>query len=129
VNWHNQIICLYEEWRGLTEREGEAIQHSDWPSVSACQAAKDTLQKRIIASEEALDLCIASAQWREIEDQVRGLLSELMALEQRNSRLLAGQRQKASESQAELGAARQQLRGVQRAYGPGMNSGTWQSYS
>jgi hypothetical protein len=126
----NELMALYQEWRTLSEAEGEAIQSAIWPQVNRCQSAKSQLQTRILAAHELFqaELAAHGLDAREHEAQYRKTIAELILLEQRNGEFLDAQRQRAAAQIRELGRTRQNLRHVHRAYA-GPREAAWNSYS
>ncbi len=126
----NNLMSLYQEWRTLTEAEGEAIRSATWPQVYRCQAAKSQLQARILAAHERFqaELAANGLDAREHEAQYRKTIAELILLEQRNGEFLEAQREQAQAKLRELSRTRQNLRQVQRAYA-GAQQPAWNSYS
>jgi hypothetical protein len=123
MNIERTLLALCEEWRTLSEAEGDAIQASDWARVQKCQKDKHELQEQIRrASSQILE------QGRPSLDQFRAIAKKLLALEVKNRQSLALQQEKARRYQRELQQAERNLRQVHRAYAPG-NRSLWHSYS
>lgn len=117
----DELSALYQQWRSLTEDEGEAIEAGDWTSVEQFQATKARLQPRIIEVSQRLDVATH-------ERQFRAIVEELMQLERRNSASLQGRRQAANEQMRELDKASRHLRQLHKSYVPPART-HWQSYS
>lgn len=117
----DELSALYQQWRCLTEDEGEAIEAGAWVSVEQFQAAKARLQPRIVELSQRLD---AGTH----ERQFRALIEELMQLERSNSALLQRRRQAADEQMRELDKASRHLRQLHKSYVPPARP-HWQSYS
>ena len=116
-----ELSALYQQWRSLSEDEGEAIEAGAWASVDQFQTAKARLQPRIVEVSQRLDAATHERQFRkEVE--------ELMQLERRNSALLQRRRQTADEQMRELDKAGRHLRQLHKSYVPPART-HWQSYS
>ncbi len=124
------LAALYEDWRRLSEDEGQAISQGAWDLVDRCQTAKFELQARIIAASDRLQ-----AEWAESPDRraaeephFRQLVEQLICLESRNSERLASQRRTAEADRQALDKSTRSLRDIQRLYG-GPRGPSWNSYS
>ena len=117
----DELSVLYQQWRSLTEDEGEAIKTSAWTSVEQFQTAKSRLQPRITEVSQRLDTTTH-------EQKFRVVVEELMRLERRNSALLQRQRQAAEEQKRELDRTSRHLRQLHKSYIPPART-HWQSYS
>jgi hypothetical protein len=113
------FVSAFEEWRGLTEVEGGAIERSDWPCVASCQARKKSLQAILTNLSRPLRATAGSANPipADLPAEVRALVAELVALETRNASLLAAKRQAALVERVELDRAGINLRRVRGSYG------------
>jgi len=116
-----ELSALYEQWRRLTQSEGQAIEAASWTQVEQYQAAKARLQPRITEVSQRLE---APAHAR----QFRAVVEGLMELERRNSALLQRQRRAAEQHQQELDRTSRNLRQIHKSYLPSARS-HWQSYS
>lgn len=121
---------LYGQWRALTDAEGDAIRAGDWSAVKNVQSRKEILKRELLAAAD-----VWHAEWskpdegkREYERVFRPVISELIALEQRNHAWLCEQRARAQAEINELDASSRNLRGINRAYSSGTRS-CWQTYS
>ena len=125
-----ELTRLYQEWRRLSEAEGDAIRRNEWPVVEDCQGAKYRLQSGITVATELYqsDLDHSGADPLDYDRQFRGIVAELIQLEERNGKWLEDQRRKAREQQEELARTTASLRQVRRAYASG-KSAAWTSYS
>ena len=125
-----ELWNLYEQWRGLTEAEAEAIRSASWGRLSEWQDAKFRLQQEIIQATEAFqtEQVCNELNREELECQFRTLIGELILLETRNGELLAVRRQSAKREQMEMDRSHRNLRQIQRSYAP-QRSVLWQSYS
>jgi hypothetical protein len=117
----DELFALYQQWRTLTEDEGEAIEIGDWPSVEQYQTAKTRLQPRIVELSHRLGNVTH-------EQRFRGIIEELMQLERRNGALLQRRRQAADEQMGEMDRASRHLRQIHKSYVPPART-HWQSYS
>jgi hypothetical protein len=124
------LRSLYEEWRHLTETEGEAISHSQWQEVTHHQALKEELKERIIVAAQEWQEAWPEAEVgrREYERQFRPIVSELITMESHNHECLCRQRQKLQAQLEHLNRTTRSLHGVRCAYGAPTSS-HWQSYS
>lgn len=124
------LVEAYQSWEQLTQAEGAAIESDDWARVQQCQQTKKGLQKQIIQLTEAAQAeCIeAGVDQKSLERDVRRIINGLIALESRNSELLAGRRVVAEVAKADLDQAAHNLRRVQKSYAP-PSAALWNSYS
>lgn len=125
MNPSDELAALYQQWRRLTESEGQAIRAAIWPQVDQCQAAKLALQPRISEVSSVLDPAVH-------EQRFRPVVEELMQLERRNRELLQAQRQIAQMQKDELDHAGRNLRQLHRSYVPAdapHRGAHWQSWS
>lgn len=126
---HHRLLDLYAEWRRLTELEGAAIGRDEWPTVAQQQALKRELQTRIVEATELWNReAEAGSESARFERELRPLVADLIQLESRNHARLCERREQARVALASLDRSASQLRGIQRAYGPGEGT-CWQSYS
>ena len=127
---HHQLLKLYQQWRYLTEAEGLAIQSADWETLAEHQDDKQLLQDLIQTASDGFHAEIKSCGTggEALEKQLRQMVNDLTALELRNGRALAVQRQLAEKQEVELQKASRSLRQIQRAYAPGRQA-SWHSYS
>jgi hypothetical protein len=120
------ITNLLEQWRRLTEAEGEAIRTGAWPSVKELQGAKAGLQRDINAAMEKWKReNPGAAPWKH---PFRREVDRLISLEVRNSELLAQQQQRLQLEKASSDRALLTLRRVQGSYAQKPETG-WNSYS
>jgi len=124
------LLEAYEDWRRLTELEGEGIRARDWTLVTDCQNRLATLQTRMIRLTSD-----ARAEWRrtgtdlsEKESHLRQTVSSLMELEMANSASLSAAKEPACLKMNQLDSARQNLKRVERTYSSTGSAG-WNSYS
>ena len=125
-----ELSRLYQEWRRLSEAEGEAIRRQEWPVVEDCQGAKYKLQSVITMATELYlaDLAHPGGDPADYDRQFRGIVAELIQLEERNGQWLEDQKRRAREQQEELARTTASLRQVRRAYASG-KAAAWTSYS
>ena len=112
------LLDLYGRWRDLSDQEGGAITAGEWNCVASCQAAKQNLRGLI---EESWSQLRCESGWEadgrsEIERRLRPVVSELLALEERNAEWLALQRKKGVAQDQQLRQSWRTLRQVQQAY-------------
>jgi hypothetical protein len=125
-----ELNGLYQEWRRLSEAEGEAIRRGEWPAVEQCQEAKYKLQSCITMATEVYqsDLAHPGGDPLDYDRQFRGIVADLIQLEERNGKWLEDQKRQAREQLEELARTSSNLRLVRRAYASG-RSAAWSSYS
>jgi predicted nucleic acid-binding Zn-ribbon protein len=117
----DELSALYQQWRSLSEDEGEAIEAGVWASVEQFQGAKARLQPRIVEISQRLDVATHERQFRKV-------VEELMQLERRNNGMLQRRRQAADEQMRELDKTGRHLRQLHKSYVPPART-HWQSYS
>jgi len=117
----DELSALYQQWRSLSEDEGEAIEAGAWANVDQFQTAKARLQPRIVEISQRLDVDTHERRFRKV-------VEELMQLERRNSALLQHRRHAADEQMRELDKASRHLRQLHKSYVPPACT-HWQSYS
>jgi hypothetical protein len=125
-----ELARLLAEWRRLTELEWQAILQDRWPELTRHQQDKAGLRPQIARLLEQVRAVRPARQTtvEPVADPLRGAVSELIALQKRNSEALHA---KCRSKRAELEGLSQTLRnlqGVRRAYG-GLEAHVWQSYS
>jgi hypothetical protein len=130
MNRFKDLWRLYDQWRRLTELEGEGIRLADWGQVAACQKMKEALQTQIIEAARAwpTQAWKSTGSETETEQTLGSLIDQLLALEQRNSEWLRTKREAAQVQKAELEKASRNLHQVQKAYVSGPPP-LWHSYS
>jgi len=111
----NRLASLYEEWRLMSEAEGEAIRTSAWQQVHHCQNTKADLQSKIVSATEELNAALFSAE--EIRQQFRPVLEHLISLEIRNNQLLGDGRAQLEHERDQLDKNQRNLRQIHGAYG------------
>lgn len=124
------LFDAYNSWEELTQAESAAIQSGDWPRVTECQQTKLVLQKRIInLTESAQAECIESGKdGKSFDRDLRPIINNLIAMETRNSELIAVRRQMADVEKLNLDQTSQNLRRLQKSYSP-PTAAVWNSYS
>ena len=125
-----ELIEALSEWHRLSELEGEAIIKRNWPAVAEQQGRKSQLQG-------AIQLAMASRQNGALDgfkpgsptgSDARVTVDELIALEQRNARLIGEARKSRLADSDRLSRSLRDLHGVRRAYAADLRP-HWQSYS
>jgi hypothetical protein len=123
------LIGLLEEWRRLTDLEGQAIRSENWEILAAQQEQKKQLRRTL---DQALEMSARTpsdtSRVNLREEKLQAMVSVLVALEKANLELLSS---KSRNQQLEMDRANGtsfQLQGVRRAYGDAAAS-HWQSYS
>ncbi|HTI69010.1 MAG TPA: hypothetical protein VMF06_03545 [Candidatus Limnocylindria bacterium] len=126
----DRLFAAYDQWRQWSEKEGQAIQASDWPVVRDCQRAKLELQPQILRFTETsrTEHLQTGGDWKGTEREVRRQVSELIALEMRNETWLHEVRERAESQLTECSRSRRSLRQVHRSYVPPA-APAWASYS
>jgi hypothetical protein len=116
----NRLASLYEEWRLLSESEGDAIRSLAWQRVEHCQTAKAQLREQIIRVIESTTPVNNSAE--EIRRQFRPVLEHLIELERRNSEWLQLERERLEHEQADLSRGAQAVQRMRGTYGAGVHA-------
>ncbi len=130
IDSRNELMALYQEWRDLSEAEGQAIRSAIWSDVDECQNAKGRLQSRILSATELLqaDLVARGENPQCYDAEFRNVVAELILLEERNSKWLAEVKEAKLAQRQELNRSSQNLRQVRRAYTRNRQP-AWNSYS
>lgn len=115
MNSHRQLASLYEEWRLMSEAEGDAIRSLAWQRVNHCQNAKAELRNKILNAIEGVGCNRGNAE--ELQHHFRPVLEHLMSLEVRNGEWLAAERQKLDCEQDELNRRQRSIRQLRGSYG------------
>jgi hypothetical protein len=115
MNAHHRLTALYEEWRLMTESEGDAIRSLAWPRVEHCQRIKANLRERILEASEHAAREVDSAE--AVRHRFQPVLEHLIELEVRNSEWLANERRNLELEQGELNRSRRTIRQLQGTYG------------
>jgi hypothetical protein len=116
-----ELHALYQQWRRLTEEEGQGIAASDWGQVEQCQSAKARLQPRIVEVSQRLAPSVHQLQFQPV-------VAQLLELERANRVRLDAQRGDAQARRQELDRATRHLRQLHLSYVPPARA-NWQSYS
>jgi hypothetical protein len=124
-----QLWELYQQWKQLTEAEGNAILNSNWREVHRCQAAKQQLQPEIIrVTESAKAEYFNNSDQREFDLRIRECVNELIVLETRNSAVLEQRLEALEKERGELEQTAGRLRQVHKSYVPAKGP-VWDQYS
>jgi hypothetical protein len=123
---HTELLNLYEEWKGLTEKEGAAILELNWAEVRSCQKTKQQLQPRIIRATDAAKN--APGQGSEFQARIRHCVNELILMETRNSEALEKRLEAAENEMNSLDRTSYRLKQVQKSY-TGARAPSWNQYS
>jgi hypothetical protein len=114
MNARARLASLYEEWRLMTESEGDAIRSLSWSRIEHCQHVKAGLKERILETIEAAD---GPASAEKLHRELRPVLEHLISLELRNSEWLEAGRLKLEAEQAGLNRHRRVVQQLQGSYG------------
>lgn len=126
IDTNAELLELYQEWKRLTEKEGAAIQSSNWAEVRHCQKAKQQLQPKII---QASDLAkTAQEAGSDFEGRIRECINELIRLETRNSETLERMLEAVEQEKNGLDRTSHRLKQVQKSY-TGSRGSAWDQYS
>jgi len=112
---YHRLAALYEEWRLMTESEGDAIRSLAWQRVEHCQRIKAELRGKIVEVLGSAGAGLDSAE--ELCRRTRPVLEHLIELETRNDAWLAVERQKLEREQEELNRSRRAIRQLHGSYG------------
>jgi hypothetical protein len=120
---------LYDDWKELTEREGNAIRSTDWVEVRRCQRAKEQLRPKIVTVTERLKTQASSDLERtELNGRIRACVNELIELERKNSSTLEQRMAEIQQERAALDETSSRLRKVHQTYAPAQPP-IWNQYS
>jgi len=124
------VRAYYEQWRTLTEAEGDAIHSGLWKKVEQLQETKRQLQELILGATRELrvECARAGADAAAVEQQLHGLVEQLVQLESRNGQSLAEQLHQTQAQLQQLDAAGRNLNQIRRAYGHAREA-NWESFS
>ena len=117
----NRLASLYEEWRLMSESEGDAIRTSAWQRVEHCQNVKADLREKILHAMETTGHGLSSPE--EMRHQFRPVLEHLIGLEVRNSELLAIERGKLEVEREDVNRSQRTIRQLQGSYGARVQGG------
>lgn len=115
LDTHRHLASLYEEWRLMSESEGDAIRSLAWQRIEHCQSTKMGLRERIVQIVETAGAGEGVAE--DLGRRFRPVLEHLIQLERRNSEWLAAERQKLESERAGLNRDQRSIRQLQGAYG------------
>ena len=124
------VRAYYEQWRTLTEAEGDAIHSGLWKKVEQLQETKRQLQELILGATRELrvECARAGVDAAAVEQQLHGLVEQLVQLESRNGQSLAEQLHQTQAQLQQLDAAGRNLNQIRRAYGHAREA-NWESFS
>lgn len=112
---YHRLAALYEEWRLMTESEGDAIRSLAWQRVEHCQRSKANLQEKIVEASEHAAHTVDSAE--AIRQRFRPVLEHLIGLELRNNEWLATERRNLEIEQKEVNRSHRTIRQLRGTYG------------
>ncbi len=120
----------YDQWRSLTEAEGEAIRGGHWPQVAQLQETKRQLQPLILGATRELraECARCGVDAAAVEEQLRSLVEQLVQLESRNGQSLAEQLRQSHAQLQQLDIAGRNLNQIRRAYSRAREA-NWESFS
>jgi hypothetical protein len=116
-----ELSALYDQWRRLTETEGQAIEAADWNQVAQCQSGKSRLQPRIVEVGQRLEVAVHELHFRPIVER-------LIEMERANRTRLQAQRETAEGQKRHLDRSSRCLRQLHESYVPPIRP-HWESYS
>jgi hypothetical protein len=124
------LRAYYEQWRSLTETEGEAIRGGLWQQVDQVQETKRQLQQLILGATRELraECARCGADVTGVEQQLRSLVEQLVQLESRNGQSLDEQLHQSRVQLQQLDTADRNLHRIRRAYSPSREA-NWESFS
>lgn len=117
----NRLASLYEEWRLMSESEGDAIRTLAWQRVEHCQNVKADLREKILHAVETAGHGLSSPE--EMRRQFRPVIEHLIGLEVRNSELLAIERNKLEVEREDLNRSQRTIRQLHGSYGASVQAG------
>ena len=124
MNAEAELLHAYREWRRLAEAEGQAIEMRDWTLLADCQKAIEDFQKLVGAlNTEARHEWERTGQDCDKKEAIlRVFRHELVAITQRNQRLLQAAQAEAQNKLNDLNEAGRNLKLLQRSYAYGADS-------
>jgi len=124
------LRAYYEQWRSLTEAEGEAIRSGLWQQVGQLQESKRQLQEMILSATRELraECARCGVDAAVVEQQLHSLVEQLVQLESRNGQSLAEQLHQSHTQLQQLEGAGHKLDQIRRAYCP-TREANWESFS
>jgi len=124
------LLEAYQDWRRLSELEGEAIRTKDWTLMWDCQKRLADLQPRIVRLTSG-----ARAEWQQAgadiaqkEKNLRQIVSGLVELEMQNSSSLTAAKEMVRAKLDQMETARNNLKRVHRSYST-PHPAVWNSFS
>lgn len=124
----SRLNALYEEWRLMSEAEGQAIRSEAWVQVARCQGVKSELQRQILEAVGGPDDSERSASSEELRARFGNTIRKLIELEHRNSSWLEECRQRKDTERAGEQVKQRSLGRLKDAYAR-QGGPAWQSYS
>jgi len=112
MNARQRITLLLKEWLDMTRHECHAIQMDRWSELNKIQKAKTALQQPL---DEAIEQWKAENPTEAALNPFRHEISRLIALESRNSELLAVRKREVREKMLLLEQALYDLRHARSA--------------
>src|SRR5258708_611158 len=118
MNADRELNEAYQEWRRLSEMEGEAIGTTNWNMVSACQKALQILQERItrLTPQARKEWCRSGADLAGREKALKTTIYDLIKIQKRNHTLLQSLKEAARAKIDSLGLANRNLQQIQNSY-------------
>jgi len=107
MNARQRITTLLKEWLEITQRESHAIQVARWSELARIQQTKAALQKPL---NDAIEQWKAENPAEALSNPFRDEVNRLLALESRNSELLAVRKREVREKMLLLEQALYDLR-------------------
>ncbi len=124
------LFEAYGEWHRLAEAEGKAIRLHDWNFLLECQRVIQKLQTKITPLTRE-----ARAEWKQSgtdlaakEKKLNAVVSELIAMGERNKSGLKTAREAAKSEREQLEQASQNLKRLQHSYAAARPT-AWSSFS
>lgn len=118
------LQMYYERWRELSLAEAEAIRQERWEAVDRLQQHKQQLQPFI----EGIFRELSPDDARQLQQQFRSVVQELLTLEQHNAVAVAEVYRRAQQQATHAQQTQRALHQVQSAYTTA-HAPTWQTYS
>ena len=119
MNTETELLNAYRDWLRLARAEAKAIRTHNWDLLADCQLAISDFQTLIsrLTAEARRDWQLAGLDCAEKERHIKIYLSELIELTQQNQSALQLAKDEAGTKLAELTAAGQNVKLLQRSYG------------
>jgi hypothetical protein len=109
----HHIEAILKQWLEMTRAETQAIRAGDWPALRQTQAAKTNLR---VSLGEAIEKWKTTKPEEAKSQPFRDEVTQLLALETRNSHLLSARKREAREKKFLLEQALYNLRRVRSSY-------------